>query len=236
MTTRPAEMTPEQQITVIKQSAAGRDVSFIATATGLSPQQIEQVRTDHGYPDGAAMAAAVEWLSRGSGRGALPPGRFPSGSPARPKPVPPRSAPRLPVPEPVVERPPVRPSAGELIVAASKSPKAVTRNLGTRVAALLGDLSGRLEAEAAEDAAAEEMALQQAQRQKEIDRLEAKLRQLKQAQKTSRSTRSAACSQDEVPAAVVRAWARENGVDCPNTGRVPRTVQQAYDQAHPSAA
>lgn len=31
----------------------------------------------------------------------------------------------------------------------------------------------------------------------------------------------------------VRAWAADNGLDCPATGKVPNAVVDAYDQAHP---
>jgi hypothetical protein len=34
----------------------------------------------------------------------------------------------------------------------------------------------------------------------------------------------------------IRTWAAENGIDCPATGRVPRTVTDAWDRAHPKEA
>jgi hypothetical protein len=30
----------------------------------------------------------------------------------------------------------------------------------------------------------------------------------------------------------IRAWARENGFETPNFGRIPKAVQKAYDEAH----
>ncbi|MDT0387861.1 Lsr2 family DNA-binding protein [Streptomyces dubilierae] len=38
------------------------------------------------------------------------------------------------------------------------------------------------------------------------------------------------------PAAEVRAWAKENGVDCPPVGRVPKTVVDAWREATGTAA
>ncbi|MEU6012060.1 histone-like nucleoid-structuring protein Lsr2 [Streptomyces sp. NPDC047453] len=40
----------------------------------------------------------------------------------------------------------------------------------------------------------------------------------------------------EYPAATVRAWAKENNVDCPQVGRVPKKVVEAWRQATGAAA
>lgn len=37
------------------------------------------------------------------------------------------------------------------------------------------------------------------------------------------------------PAARIRDWARANGVDVPDRGRIPTAVRQAWERAHPSA-
>ncbi|MFR0351819.1 Lsr2 family DNA-binding protein [Streptomyces sediminimaris] len=39
----------------------------------------------------------------------------------------------------------------------------------------------------------------------------------------------------EYPAAEVRAWAKENGLDCPPVGRVPKAVVEAWRESLPQA-
>ena len=47
-----------------------------------------------------------------------------------------------------------------------------------------------------------------------------------------RGKKSAAAASTGPSAAVVREWARENGWDVPDRGRVSADVRQAYDAAH----
>ena len=98
--------------------------------------------------------------------------------------------------------------------------------------------------EAARRAAAEKAALQEkrARLEKELAEVNAALRGKTSTKhpKTTTSTvmdsaPASAPQLGETPAKVVRAWAHATGIDCPATGKLPRSVREAYATAHPVA-
>lgn len=182
MTTQ--EPTTAQKITVLKHLINGHEDDFISDATGLSPEQVEDIKSDNGYPVADRMRWGLDLLS-GSFR-AEAPARGASGPDAR------ASGTKRPVRRNTDPRPAtvharaVKPSANELIAAAADSKYARTRNLGTKVACLLGDLSRRLDDEqkAAEEAARE--AAEEAKIQARISELQGELDELKAKARTKR--------------------------------------------------
>lgn len=67
--------------------------------------------------------------------------------------------------------------------------------------------------------------------QKNADRLRKALKPfLEAARKTPATKRKA--GQASPPAHLVRAWAEENGIECPPKGRVPKELKEAYSAAH----
>lgn len=123
------------------------------------------------------------------------------------------------VPDPLLDR-------------ATRSTKAGTRSLGERIQKQLRDLRARLDAE---DRAAEEKAERErikAAAAAEVTRLREQLREAERALRGKDATPSAATTDSKA----VRAWAAEQGIDCPKVGRVPATIRAAYDEAHKAAA
>lgn len=114
----------------------------------------------------------------------------------------------------------IDPLAALLSVAAA-SPRSRTRKKGERIADLVADLRSTLAAEKEEDERKEEA-------RKEVERLQ---RELAKAKERLRGTASTSTDSD-VPASVVRAWAKQAGVACPAAGRVPQSVRDAYVAAH----
>ncbi|KNX35860.1 Lsr2 family DNA-binding protein [Luteipulveratus halotolerans] len=229
------KIATETALTVVKHLINGRDDQFIATATGLTETQVQDIKIGHGYPDRDKMEHALAMLERRTGETTTRTGPSPSRPPvssrlARGGQVT-NSAPRAVDPKPITSSVrQAKPSANELIVAASRSPKARTRSLGAKIAGLLGDLSDRLAQEEQEEArqAAEEA--ENAKRLKRIAQLEAELRSLR-----GKVRRTKTAPTLGAPAPKVRQWAKESGIECPAFGKVPARVRDAYDAAHAAA-
>lgn len=118
----------------------------------------------------------------------------------------------------VTEPPAVRPAQRDLIAEGKTSSVAKVRNAAVRAETALQTLADLIDEHRATEAA-----------RREVDRLERELRAAKEKLRPPRK--------DDGPSLepkVVRAWAAEHGVDCPATGRVPRTVVDAYLEAVPS--
>ena len=250
-------ITTETTITTMKHLLNGRDDAFTATATGLTITQVQDIKVSHGYPDLDKMRWSLEMLEQSldaptttATRPAIPnpaPGKAspstaapasalrPTAKPGTSGPARPREAstpkPRRSDPRPArTTARQVKPSANELIVAASRSPKARNRALGTKIAALLGDLSDRLAAEEAEQVAKAAEDAANAQRRQRIEELEAELRDLRTKTRTTKTAPTLGA-----PAATVREWAKEQGIECPAFGKVPARVRDAYDADHVAA-
>ncbi|MEU5938650.1 histone-like nucleoid-structuring protein Lsr2 [Micromonospora sp. NPDC047548] len=126
----------------------------------------------------------------------------------------------------------------DLLAAASASPHQRTRSLGAKLTALAEDLRTRLTDERRAAEAAEAAVRAKAEAQRRIDQLSAELAKAREQFRVAGGT--ATTRKDEgkadnpggdVPAKVVRAWARENGVDVPALGRIPRDVMDGYRTA-----
>lgn len=72
---------------------------------------------------------------------------------------------------------------------------------------------------------------EKAEARAEVERLEAELAEAK-----AKLRRPPSIGQPDVDSKKVRAWAAENGVDCPKVGRVPQHVVAAYETAQGEAA
>ncbi len=215
------ELTPALKVTVLKHLINNRDTAFITAATGLSHNQVDEVKRDHGYPDVARMRWAADILDKKST--AIPESAYPTPRPAA---------------QPVTHRPAVAaapsvaastPSYSHVLDAAKVSTKARTRNLGEKITTLLQQLETALKDETQQQKRAAAKARQDAEKKTRIAQLEAELAALKG---KAGAKAKAATVTDEAPAAEVRAWARDAGVQCPANGRVPGTVREAYNTAH----
>jgi len=145
------------------------------------------------------------------------------------------AAARGPAPRPMNVPSAVRlaPGAGTGLTQAPRTPEAMTidellaaaeghelqkiRLAGVRIRASIGQLRNDLAADTARSQAQAEVKRLRA----ELAAAEAKLRGAVQPTSTA--------ANPEYPAA--RAWARDNGIDCPAKGRVPRAVMDAWKAA-----
>lgn len=107
-----------------------------------------------------------------------------------------------------------------LLHQASQSSSGRIRNAGKKIHGLLDDLREQLEADRERDSA-----------RKEVERLEAQLRAAK-AKLTGKPSAAKSSQEGGPSSSEIRSWARNAGVDCPERGRVPEHVRQAYADAH----
>ncbi|GIG29301.1 Lsr2 family DNA-binding protein [Cellulomonas marina] len=141
---------------------------------------------------------------------------------------------------------PAADSAAGLIARGSKSARARTKRLATKAAEVLGALQSALQAEEAERLAAAEAARAKAREQAEraakerkiraeLEELERRRDELRGQLHPARPSRPAPAPRAIDPKAV-RRWARANGVEVPNAGRVPVRVVEQYLAASTKAA
>lgn len=224
MTDAPALLlrTPQQYEIAVAYSR-GASMEAIAADLNANTQVVLSVVAAVGYDRGRAREAVLDY-DRQRAAVAAAKGKFPP-QPQRamdlaPVPTQPRE------PEVVVTRrsdvPLTGPlSADELLSRAKGATVARVRTLADRIRRDVEELAAVLHRSEAEEAARALVA----RRRRELDEAEAKLREI--TGKPARQTQPAAAAAGPLPA-VVRAWAKANGVSCNPHGRVPTSVVDAY--------
>lgn len=112
-----------------------------------------------------------------------------------------------------------------LISHAQASTRKRTRTKGDRLSDLIADLRSTLDIEAHEDKARETA-------RKDVERLERELREAKAVLKGGATVTPIGGP----TAAEIRTWAHSEGVECPERGRVPEAVREAYATAQERAS
>lgn len=218
----PTTPSPTQKVTVLKHLINDRNTDFITAATGLTRDQINDIKRDHGYPDVEKMKWAADILDKQAD--ALPAATTanirPTAAPARPAPAPAAST-------DTAARHPILLN----LDAAKASRRTRTVNLGAKIRGLLDQLATTLADERRADEATAAKAREDAEKKTRIAQLEAELAALK-GKPATKSTPTG----DGPSASEIRSWARTAGVECNAAGRVPSAVRQAYDAAHQNDA
>ena len=240
MTTK-ADLTIEQRIALLRHLAEGKSLEAVALILHCDRSDVLDVASKHGYPDHEKMAWAADVLEekadaearpaphpdpaaviRTAGRTQTPAGGAstpPSAGPApRPQRLPASAAGGA---TPHVDR--IRVLIDEGKAHSTKKIQAAAERAETAVRRL----RELVDADRAREAERKRRAEERAKAEAEVRALEA---QLAEARAKLRPA-SPATAGDGPSAAEVRAWARANNVDCPATGRVPRAVREAYDNA-----
>ncbi|MET9122970.1 histone-like nucleoid-structuring protein Lsr2 [Streptomyces sp. NPDC004528] len=115
---------------------------------------------------------------------------------------------------------------GQLLAWAQNHPDSDVQDQGERARAALAGLRQRY----ATDQELEAITTEAEQLEQRLFKLRTRKAELTPAKPKSR--RKAV----DYPSAVVRAWARENGVECPPVGRVPKAVVEAWEASNSRAA
>jgi uncharacterized small protein (DUF1192 family) len=179
-------ITPALKVTMLKHLVAGKDLDFVATVTKVPRDDVLDIASKHGYPNHDRMAWAIDMLIQGGDK-----------IPERPA----DHRPKVLLDEPATRTtnicsdqrpgslaitPPatiahVPPATADLLHQAEQSPFIRTQNIGTKISALLADLTTRLtdeqqqvEAKAQADREAARIASRIATLQAEIDKLKRK--------------------------------------------------------------
>lgn len=226
----PTELTTALKVAVLKHLLHDRNNEFITAATGLTNDQVNEVKRDHGYPEVEKMKWALDILEKKAGE--LPKSEHPAPRPARPAATarPLTTTPAAPPQGVILHHTATTPDTlvEQLVVRAKASTKASTRKLGERVQALVEQLRTTVTAEDEARRAAEQAARADAERQRQIADLEAKLAELRGTPVKKHAT----STPNNGEAKKIREWAADNGVECPKVGRIPTAVREAYEAAH----
>jgi hypothetical protein len=114
-----------------------------------------------------------------------------------------------------------------LLRRADASEHVATRNAGEKVRTAVEDLRQRVKNEAAEKQVRDRIAALE----KEMAAAQEQLREIRPSKATGRRP----ATTDGPTPKEIRAWAAEQGIECPTRGRVPNTVTDAYRDAHEPA-
>ncbi|MEE6273496.1 histone-like nucleoid-structuring protein Lsr2 [Georgenia sp. MJ206] len=215
---------PATALKALKLLRAGKTEDFVARVTGYTATAVEELAAMHGWPDRRRLDAAIDELARAASTSDMEPRRAPA-----PRPVPPRAptpAAAAPTPAPATTTATAGDGPSGLIQRGKKSPAKRIQNAARRVEEALATLDGLLAEDAKKRKAEAAAKAEEAKLRSEVQRLERELAAKKAALKPARPTSSAATA--GVEAKAVRAWAAENGIECPAVGRVPRRVLDAY--------
>lgn len=236
-TTAPA-VSDTTRLTIVKLLAAGRDTTFVATATELDVDTVTHVGSAHGYPDRAKLAWAADVLVANvndAARAAIPvvtPPRGPSARPVAPRPRP---------ADDVDETPDERDDVRGLIARGAKSDRPSTRKLAEKADIAVDALREALAGDEAARRETARLAAEKARAQAEVQRLEKELAEARRRLGTTASpTKGAkgthgACARAGLDPKTVRTWADANGVELRGSGRIPTSVVEAYQAAHGGA-
>lgn len=217
------DIAPAKKVALLKHLAAGKSPEVVATIVGLSRAEVVDVASNHGYPDRDKLAWAADIIEKKIDEQAELPDRTAEirreqrvahptvlTAPTAPAPV-------VSVEHSIIDRGKQHPSK-RIQAAANK----VLDDLDRLRTLLREDEEKHAERRKAEAAKAAARA--------EVERLEA---QLAEAKAKLRGGKAPATTPASGPsAAEVRAWAAEQGMNCPAVGRVPANVREAYEAAH----
>jgi len=248
------------KLTILKLLADGRSPAFVATATKYTEERVRQISAAHGYPDLAKLAWAVdvvtESIEEAERERVTQPGVTPQPRSPRVAPVPrakaePQPAARPAATEPTEQKEPSTAAAESdsvrgLIARGAKSQRARIQGLAAKAGAAIDALERALQAEEEARRAAAEAAQAKARARaarvaeerkirEELAELERRRAELRQRLHPTRSSRPAPAPRDIDPKKV-RQWARTNGVDVPDVGRIPVRVVEQYLAASNKAA
>jgi Lsr2 len=248
-----ARLTREQA-KILAHYAAGESAKSITVNTGLSMAVVGQVLDEHAgndrdratqltleYQEHARMISAAKGQAAAAVAAVCQPAR---AAAAVPKPAAPAGDTAETAPSAASPQEPDSPAAEQPVdgidaVLAQAAATGVPRL--QRAAAKVQDLADELRRDLAEHT-------RETQLRAELARLESRLAEVKQQLRPRRAAAPlAAASTPAVPAVpdsgeaavdtkAVRAWALEQGLDCPARGRIPGAVTDAYRLAHPAAA
>lgn len=232
--------TPEQRITILKHLANGKGLNVVATITRLTTEQVTDVAKHHGYPDREKLAWAADILEKkrdDTDLASIPTSTAPT--PIRPA-TPPRP-PARPTPPPSTAPNPAHAAAVDQIQTLLDNAQDATskriQTLATKITADVGKLRTLIDTERAKAAEREKKAAEKEAARAEVARLQRELADAKAAlTKTSGADSGSRPAGARSETARIRDWARGQGMDLPDRGRLPANVRDAYAAAHPDQA
>jgi hypothetical protein len=220
----------EKKLTVLKHLASGKTADVVATITRLDRYEVIDLASSHGYPDVDKMTKAVGLLTDRINRDRQ--SEIPTAQPTRPQPV--AVAPLVAQRTPQSSGPLTPPDEIRALLNTAKDhPSRRIQAAADRAFDQLDRVRALLREDQEKHAEKRAEQARKAAARAEVERLE---RQLADAKAKLRGTAAATAQSSGPAASVIRDWARTAGIECPATGKVPRSVREAYDQAHHQAA
>jgi hypothetical protein len=220
-------ITPVLRLTILKHLVSGKNLDVVSTIVDLPRGTVVDLASHHGFPSTDRMTRAIELLEkkRQEGNG------IPVGDVApRVVPTPTYSATTTPGPLPM--------PVSDLIVKGRGHESKRIQAAAQRAHDALAKLRQLLDDDAKKTAARRADQARAAAARSEVDRLERELAAAKAKLRGDKppAVKPATPSTAPSEAAQVRAWAADQGIDCPRVGRIPRDVYDRFLEAQDGAA
>lgn len=231
--------TVQQKLTLIKHLAGGKTAEMVATIMHTTKDAVLDVARNHGYPDKDKLAWAADVMAKNIAEGDQPPERrLSQGEVLRPR--------GEVVSSPVTPAAPLtRPDELRVLLNTAKShPSKRIQAAADRIFDQVARLRALIAEDEEKNAEKRRIAAEKAAARAEVQRLERELAAAKaklrpkagQETSTPATTSSTEADADGPTAKEIRAWAKTNDVACPEVGRVPAAVRDAYLEATSQAA
>ena len=244
---RPARQLTREEAKILAHYAAGEASKTICTNTGFTMDLVGRVLDEHAGNDRArAHDLVLEYTERAqavaAARGTSAPPAPAAQAPAAAKPAPPNSTPPAAAPqqqeapknaepqttEPQSEPEPVDELDFEALLQAAD---ATGMPRLQRAVAKVRDLAAELRTDLAEHTREARLRAEQAELEARLAAIKEQLRPRRAQPVLPAAAAGAEGGQVPLDTKAVRAWATEQGLDCPARGRIPGTVTDAYRQA-----
>lgn len=231
-TTATTPISDEQLLTMLKHLAAGKNLDQVATISRRHRDQVLDAVSTHGYPKSLAKGIELLTAKIDKDRNTLPAGTaIPEPRTSRPASTSPSS----------VASPDARPIGHApdeiriLINTAKSHPAKRIQAQADRVLDGIGKLRDLIAEDQAKNAAKRAEDAAKAAARAEIKRLEQQLADAKAKLKKTPAPGGVKVEVGpDVSAADLRAWAKTQGIDVPDRGRVPAEIREQYAAEHPA--
>lgn len=240
------EVTTEQRVTMLRHLAGGKSLDVVAAILKMPRDVVLDIASKHGFPDSGKLNWAADVLAEKQTEDNK--ASIPAGVPER-------------VGVPVIDRgtpaaPMTRPDELRILLNTAKShPSKRIRAAADRVFDQLDRLRGLMREDQEKNSEKRRLDAEKAAARAEVDRLEAQLKAAK-AKLRGGTTKPAAAPGPRKGIAPtggglvttadleelcttskeIRSWAHGNDVECPDVGRLPSRVLDAWKAAHQDGA
>lgn len=230
-------ITPEKRITLLKHLAGGKPSTVVASLMSMDEADVVSIASNHGYPALNKMSWAVDVLTEKLQKEQAAPERpLARGEGTTPRTIPARAEAAAPVSAPPSQTQLTKPDEIRVLLNTAKDhPAKRIQTAANKVFDDIAKLQQLIADDQEKNAERRRLEAEKAAARAEVKRLEQQLATAKAKLKGTPASKTVTTSEGPAPSDI-RAWAREKGLDVPSRGQLPKSISEAYDEAHAQAS